>query len=129
MVCWDLDYFKDLNDEKGHFAGDRALRDFANLLSTAPFAATEHGRVGGDEFISLIGQAEEKDVHTWVAHVREELASAGLCTVSAGVAQRQPGDDSESWRERADQELYHSKHARGQQTLHYRAVPKSETTP
>ncbi|MEO0877050.1 MAG: sensor domain-containing diguanylate cyclase, partial [Bacteroidota bacterium] len=54
----DLDRFKQINDTLGHAAGDQVLRVVANrLLACFPPPATI-GRIGGDEFVILIGSSD-----------------------------------------------------------------------
>lgn len=58
----DLDRFKDINDRRGHLAGDRVLIDIARKLECEAGAGDLVGRLGGDEFIFLqadIGSPEE----------------------------------------------------------------------
>ncbi|MEC3918829.1 sensor domain-containing diguanylate cyclase [Nocardia sp. CDC160] len=62
-VCYlDLDGFKEINDRRGHTAGDRVLCDVAHRLRMAVASNAVVARLGGDEFIVLVencsGQAE-----------------------------------------------------------------------
>lgn len=50
VYYFDLDHLKQVNDTKGHDAGDRLLLDFADRLRSAGGSAC---RVGGDEFILI----------------------------------------------------------------------------
>lgn len=57
----DIDHFKDVNDNGGHDAGDRLLKNVAARLQTCLSPAEIVGRVGGDEFAVILdddGQAE-----------------------------------------------------------------------
>ncbi|MGE0396168.1 MAG: diguanylate cyclase [Kofleriaceae bacterium] len=50
----DLDFFKRINDERGHLVGDAVLRDFAKLLLSR-FRGTDYcGRYGGEEFLVVM---------------------------------------------------------------------------
>lgn len=54
IVMVDVDRFKQLNDTLGHAAGDRVLKDFARLLSSAIREHDAAFRYGGDEFVLLL---------------------------------------------------------------------------
>ena len=53
LLC-DLDDFKRLNDQEGHPAGDRVLRELARTLTQQCRAGEEPFRVGGDEFAVVV---------------------------------------------------------------------------
>jgi diguanylate cyclase (GGDEF)-like protein len=58
VVCMlDLDHFKQLNDEHGHAAGDRALEALGALLLQVVRDSDFCGRYGGDEFLVLLVDA------------------------------------------------------------------------
>ena len=52
----DVDYFKSINDIQGHAAGDAALRDVAETISTHLRGRDYLGRYGGDEFLLILPQ-------------------------------------------------------------------------
>src|SRR5919197_1568345 len=54
LVLCDLDDFKRLNDDEGHPAGDRVLRQLARTLTQQCRAGEEPFRVGGDEFAVVV---------------------------------------------------------------------------
>lgn len=54
VVMIDVDRFKEINDTRGHAAGDRALLAVAHRIASAVPAAGLVGRLGGDEFACLI---------------------------------------------------------------------------
>ncbi|MEW6057138.1 MAG: GGDEF domain-containing protein [Bdellovibrionota bacterium] len=55
LIVMDLDYFKRINDQHGHHAGDYVLKEFCNLVRTKilPKEAIL-GRYGGEEFLVLL---------------------------------------------------------------------------
>jgi diguanylate cyclase (GGDEF)-like protein len=72
LLVGDLDRFKQINDELGHKAGDRALVEIADLLRAQVRAVDTAARIGGDEFALLLSEAD--DVHA--AQVAERLDAA-----------------------------------------------------
>ena len=54
LVYFDLDSFKEINDLFGHEEGDRAIREFAEILRNACRTSDVVGRMGGDEFVALV---------------------------------------------------------------------------
>jgi diguanylate cyclase (GGDEF)-like protein len=89
VVCVDVDRFKHINDEQGHVAGDRALRDVASELSRAPMRSTLVYRTGGDEFVLLLPPSSVTQAALIVEEIRMR-ASAVLhphgADLSVGVA-------------------------------------------
>jgi diguanylate cyclase (GGDEF)-like protein len=56
LLLLDLDRFKQLNDEHGHKAGDRALIEIAGLLRSHARPVDTAARIGGDEFALLLSE-------------------------------------------------------------------------
>lgn len=63
----DLDYFKPINDELGHDAGDEALKQVAKRLCSAVRDSDTVARLGGDEFSIILPDAGNKESVTYVA--------------------------------------------------------------
>jgi diguanylate cyclase (GGDEF)-like protein len=74
-VCvLDLDRFKLINDSLGHHAGDELLKHVARRLTSSVRAADTVGRLGGDEFLLLIGQTGSRtDVERLARNLLEGL--------------------------------------------------------
>ena len=119
-VCLiDLDYFKRINDELGHLAGDRALRHVVDLLQQQMDDGDWLARLGGEEFALLLplptGRAWERlePMRRTTASqpfLPEHGAEPMRLTFSAGIASwPQDGADLSQLLRRADLRLRHAK--------------------
>jgi diguanylate cyclase (GGDEF)-like protein len=115
LAVLDLDHFKQVNDRHGHEAGDQVIIDFVALVRQSLRRGDRLYRLGGEEFVVLLGDVDNAGV--WVAltkvhtQVRARLRSpAGPVTVSIGAAVLAEGESWPAWLARADQALYAAKH-------------------
>ena len=118
LILFDLDYFKNINDEFGHQYGDEYLKKMAAALLTIIRLEVDFAfRFGGDEFAVLIF-ADKK-----IACARAlKLLTAMNNKVSIGIvsmsAERNCSTDLQDFIKRADDALYQAKHAgRGRAVL------------
>jgi diguanylate cyclase (GGDEF)-like protein len=123
LILLDLDYFKDLNDARGHQAGDDALRRIgAFLAQTIRRSGEVVARYGGEEFAILLPGFTAEAAMTVAESLRMGIATLGLpygsgstrrVTASCGVASMVPSDTlgSESLVAAADRALYSAKHS------------------
>jgi diguanylate cyclase (GGDEF)-like protein len=91
IVLFDLDYFKGVNDQFGHSAGDRVLRSAAEALKTQIRRDDFVARLGGDEFGVLLPGVSIDEAASVVERIRSALCSkstsnATPVTASAGYA-------------------------------------------
>jgi diguanylate cyclase (GGDEF)-like protein len=97
-VYLDLDDFKTLNDQYGHFEGDAFLRAFAGILKSHQSDDSLFYRLGGDEFIGMIFGTEEElrrmaeDILARTRRIRLNQASR-VPSVSIGIVCSEQGDD------------------------------------
>jgi PAS domain S-box-containing protein len=61
LVLFDLDGFKQINDQYGHLVGDQALKHFATILKASADSADFVARLSGDEFVMLLSDVEAID--------------------------------------------------------------------
>ena len=61
VIVVDLDNFKDVNDVRGHAAGDAVLRALARRFQAAVRATDTVARIGGDEFVVLSPETADDD--------------------------------------------------------------------
>lgn len=65
VLFFDLNKFKNINDDYGHEAGDKILVEFSQRVSSVLRASDTLARLGGDEFVAILGalkDAEELDI-------------------------------------------------------------------
>jgi two-component system cell cycle response regulator len=114
----DIDHFKSVNDEHGHAAGDRVLAAVANAMREHLRAEDQLGRLGGEEFLALLPDADAHAAATAAEKLRGAVAALAVrhdggelvVTISAGWAAWE-GESPEELLRRADEALYEAKRA------------------
>ena len=109
MASVDMNGLKDLNDAKGHEAGDEALKAIAVSLKGVGGRSILPYRIGGDEFTILFIRQEETAVEEILERMKKMIAEAGY-SVSVGYAMREGRNDTvaEVLR-RSDEKMYADK--------------------
>ena len=119
LAMIDLNYLKNINDEYGHDAGDRALVKLCNIVC-AIFAHSPVYRVGGDEFVVLFRNVDYQDAATLVREFEDKIAKLSKdknlvpeeqVSAAIGYSAYIPGDDScvDDVFKRADKAMYANK--------------------
>lgn len=122
LLAIDLDHFKQVNDERGHEAGDQALALMGRLLRECQRSSDLVARLGGEEFCLLLPMADAAAGRSLDQRLRERLAAAApqalgfTLNYSAGLAVLDATDHHiDSLLGRADSALYQAKRqGRGQ---------------
>ena len=111
LLLLDVDRLKELNDDRGHAAGDHALRQVAGAIVDCCRTGDVAFRVGGDEFAVVLADAQAEDVHRVGQRLRTAVADLGLGVGLSYGAAAWPADAStkEALLLRADGRLYSSK--------------------
>lgn len=94
LLIVDIDYFKQINDEHGHLAGDEVLRTIADVLHGGIRDTDMIGRLGGEEFAILMPGLSAERAHIVANRLLERVASHRVlfgdteiqATVSIGIA-------------------------------------------
>ncbi len=129
----DLDFFKAVNDTKGHAAGDTVLQHVAKVLVESSRDADCVARVGGDEFVLVINGTTNPEKLSRIAEriiskVEKPVAYKDtLCRISAsiGISIYDGGglNNVDQLMADADAALYASKHeGRATYTLFHSAL-------
>ena len=128
LFLLDIDYFKQINDNYGHAAGDHALRYLAEQIGgMVRQQGGLAGRWGGDEFIGVLpgsGEAAQEALTGLCRRIQvAELEDGFHMTISAGAVAAKPGMSLLRLTEQADRALYHSKaQGRNQATLYQQGM-------
>jgi diguanylate cyclase (GGDEF)-like protein len=122
LVIFDIDHFRDVNNNYGHQAGDRILVHLALTVTSSLRSDDFVFRYGGDEFVLILpgaglgdGLMVAEKIRRAIENTQFVLTKGGSewlsVTVSMGVAETRPGDTPGSILARADRALYASKRA------------------
>ncbi|MFA9557681.1 diguanylate cyclase [Evansella sp. AB-rgal1] len=119
LILFDVDYFKKINDQYGHFVGDEILRKFANIVKDTILSGHVLARFGGEEFVLLMAKTTvEEAIHfaenlrlTIANHLFETEKGKLQISLSIGVTESQEGDKVEDILHRTDEALYSAKEA------------------
>lgn len=116
LLVIDLDHFKQINDSKGHSAGDIVLRALAKLLQNECRQEDIIARFGGEEFVVLLDECDRSIAIGIAERIRqhvEELAPNGIkVTASIGVAELDNGRENfAELFKRADDAMYEAKNS------------------
>ena len=130
VVIADLDNLKAVNDAYGHAAGDRLLRQCADLLRSALRPYDKLYRWGGDEFLLVLPSARGMDVELRLMELLDgakpvvvgDSGETVVQAVSLGTADYTSAERLEESIRLADQAMYRQKNARKSPEVGMRAV-------
>lgn len=110
LLFIDLDKFKDINDTRGHEAGDRALVQMSETLVRAVRKTDIVSRIGGDEFCILLIETSAENAQLCATALKDRIAQARLgVTASIGVANWTMGQTADALMALADKEMFAQK--------------------
>ena len=107
VVCVyaDVNGLHDLNDTRGHEAGDTMLRAVADVIKKR-FGGENSYRVGGDEFVAFRMDADPAQLRREVAEMSEEIVARGYDTSFGVAAQDRQGIHMDSLVREAETQMY-----------------------
>ena len=115
VIFFDLDHFKEVNDNFGHLVGDQVLEQITSIVSSANRSADIFARYGGEEFIILTTETDLSGALIHAERLRNDIEkfnfkTVGHVTSSFGVTEFITETDTiESLLDRVDKALYLAK--------------------
>ena len=109
LVILDIDLFKQVNDTRGHAAGDEMLRTLGAILTRELRADDIVGRFGGDEFVVVMPEIGEAQACQVARRLGRRAREHGISLSMGGACWPQHVAQPEDLFERADQRLYEVK--------------------
>jgi len=127
VLIFDLDHFKQVNDNYGHSTGDQVLQTFSTIIKDHIRDCDMAGRIGGEEFVVILTNTDSKGAKIFAERIRLAIENEDIkkdeqiiqVTVSVGVAsyQARHGDKALLLLEDADKALYQAKEKGRNQTV------------
>jgi len=119
LAIVDIDYFKKINDNYGHKAGDNVLRAVARQLRKYLRSTDILARFGGEEFSLLLPETDLKNATIALNHVREKVEMSKFkyqghqvqVTVSIGIAEADKSLTMDQLFNLADDAMYRAKNS------------------
>jgi two-component system, cell cycle response regulator len=120
LLILDIDYFKSINDNYGHDAGDDVLREFATRVRKSIRGIDLAARYGGEEFVIVMPETDMAVAAVVAERIRRRIAGEPFpihkgkaaidATISIGIASLAAATDTaDTVLKRADQALYRAK--------------------
>lgn len=117
-LCYvDLDFFKRVNDKFGHSTGDQVLKGFSDISKSVLREVDCISRVGGEEFVLLLGGTTQRDALVASQRICAKLLDMQVSsiepqfriTASMGITEYRSSEEVIQTMDRADKALYDAK--------------------
>ena len=114
LIIMDIDNLKTINDLHGHVAGDKVIKEFADLVRNYLRSSDIFARWGGDEFTILLPNAGLDQALQMAERIRDNVVKnifsyEESVSCSFGLAVYEKDDDHSNLIQRADSRLYRAK--------------------
>ncbi len=114
LCMFDLDHFKQINDQYGHPVGDEQLIALVQTVHRMLPPQDTFARVGGEEFVILFPHSQPSDVLAFVESLRSKLEAEAhrnpqRTTASFGITQYRVGMKQKEFLKEVDRQLYQAK--------------------
>ena len=135
IIIFDIDHFKEINDQHGHLAGDQVLMRIAQCAQQQIRTIDSIYRWGGEEFLVLMERCQVFDATKIAEKIRRSVETLEiqvaddvslLATVSLGVGQCEAGETTDELLARVDNAVYLAKQ-KGRNQTEISEVPQLTT--
>ncbi|MFT7859494.1 MAG: sensor domain-containing diguanylate cyclase [Sulfurimonas sp.] len=114
LILFDIDNFKNVNDQFGHDIGDKVLIELVNIVKKHVRSSDTFARWGGEEFVILMHETDLNEAYEKAEEIRKRiekhtLEEVGTITCSFGVATLNDPNDENAIFKNADDALYLAK--------------------
>ena len=114
VIMFDIDNFKEVNDNHGHLAGDQVLTELTKVINQNLRKIDVFGRWGGEEFLVICPHTNEKGAVVLAQKYKQVLSERTFSSVekiscSFGVAEYPLDTDANMVIDHADRALYRAK--------------------
>jgi diguanylate cyclase (GGDEF)-like protein len=117
LLIFDIDYFKNINDQYGHLAGDHVLRDLARIVQERIRRDEVFARYGGEEFVIVLPETPLAGGVALAENLRARVETHPFAfqgeripvTISVGCAMLGEEKTAAELIQRADDKLYEAK--------------------
>jgi diguanylate cyclase (GGDEF)-like protein len=135
ILIMDIDFFKRINDQHGHAAGDEVLKLVAAAVRSVVTAPAYFGRLGGEEFLVVLPEAGLAEARRWAEALRQKIAAidtravipghVGVTTSVGLTVSMTSTDEPGTMLARADLALYAAKRS-GRNCVRVEPAPEDE---
>ena len=117
LCFFDLDHFKEINDDLGHAAGDEVLKRVAKVTARVIREGDYLSRYGGEEFVLILVATTLEQANVVAERIRTTMEGESFkeidpklkVTISAGVIEFRRNENIEAAIARADEAMYEAK--------------------
>ncbi len=117
LILFDLDHFKQVNDDFGHLAGDETIKSIIKLVKASIRESDFICRWGGEEFLILLKNCNLENGIIMAENIRRKVERHTTrfndhdirVTVSLGVVELQHNENTDTLLQRVDNALYNAK--------------------
>lgn len=116
LILFDVDRFKEVNDNYGHDIGDEVLKEVSKVVSNNIRKSDIFGRWGGEEFLLILPNTNLEQARKLAQKLKRIIEKSKMpkeftITASFGVSEFKEGDNMDALLKRADNRLYDAKRA------------------